>query len=142
MTPNAPLPEAGGTAAGGGCHRAGGDGAGDDVWILMWHRDAVTEREAIRDPRERVALMHVCEKLRATGARLPFPHQSAVRGAQGHGLRELRPQAGRSPWRALYRRVDRAAFVVLAVGPEASKDPRGFRSAIDRATRRFEAGGR
>jgi hypothetical protein len=42
------------------------------------------------------------DKLRELGPHLPFPHASAVRGNEGAGLRELRPRAGRSPWRAIY----------------------------------------
>ncbi len=42
-------------------------------------------------------------KLGAYGPLLGYPHTSAVRGAEG--LRELRPRAGRSAWRALYRQV-------------------------------------
>jgi putative component of toxin-antitoxin plasmid stabilization module len=66
---------------------------------------------------------------------LPFPHQSSVR--QGEDLRELRPRAGRSAWRAFYRR--RAmVFVIAAVGPEAETDARGFARAIANAVRRLQ----
>jgi len=63
-----------------------------------------------------------------------YPHTSAVRGAEG--LRELRPRAGRSAYRALYRRVGEV-FVVAAVGPEAQSDPRGFDRAVRRAQERL-----
>jgi hypothetical protein len=43
-------------------------------------------------------------------------------------LRELRPRAGRS-LRALYGRVD-DTFVVVAVGPEAQVDHRGFERVV------------
>jgi len=48
----------------------------------------------------------------------------------------LRPQAGKSPWRPLYRKVgDR--FVIAAVGPEAKKNKRGFDKACERAIDRL-----
>jgi len=56
------------------------------------------------------------EKLETFGDRLPYPHQSAVRGAAP--IRELRPRAGRSPWRGFYARAGED-FVLLAIGPEA-----------------------
>jgi hypothetical protein len=65
---------------------------------------------------------------------LDYPHTSAVQGALG--LRELRPRAGRSPWRALYRQVG-DHFVVAAVAPEAQQNPRGFRRACRAAERRL-----
>jgi hypothetical protein len=84
--------------------------------------------------RERVALMHAREKLVALGARLPFPHQSDVRGAPR--LRELRPRAGRSPWRGIYAWVQ-GRFVVLSVGPEAEQDPRGYARSVAQAYERL-----
>jgi hypothetical protein len=80
-------------------------------------------------------VQHVADKLEAMGANLLFPHQSAVRGAPD--LRELRPRAGRSPWRAFYRQVARDVFAVAAVGPEAEVDPQGFRQACQRAKDRL-----
>jgi hypothetical protein len=38
----------------------------------------------------------------------------------------LRPLRGRSPYRAIYRRV-KDVFVIAAICPEAIKDPKGFR---------------
>jgi hypothetical protein len=52
------------------------------------------------------------------------------------GIRELRPRAGRSPWRALYRRVT-DGLVVLAIGPEAQHDKRGFDRAVRLAEERL-----
>jgi hypothetical protein len=57
------------------------------------------------------------------GPLLGYPHTSAVRGAPA--LRELRPRAGRSAYRALYRQIGEV-FVVAAVGPEAQSDPRAL----------------
>lgn len=54
----------------------------------------------------------------------------------GEGLRELRPRAGRSAYRALYRQVGEV-LVVAAVGPEAQSDPRGFNRAVRRAQERL-----
>ncbi len=59
-------------------------------------------------------MLHVVDKLIALGPTLPFPHQSA----------------GRSPWRAFYRRMG-DVFVIAAVGPDVAVNTRGF----DRATR-------
>lgn len=75
------------------------------------------------------------DKLEAFGPRLPFPHQSDVRGSVD--LRELRPRAGRSPWRALYRRTG-DVFVIAAIGPEAQANPQGFRRAVRAAVTRLD----
>lgn len=75
-------------------------------------------------------------KLAVMGESLGFPHSSGVRSIGG-GLRELRPRAGRSPWRAFYRRIgDR--LVVGSIGPEAESDPRGFERALRRAVDRLQ----
>jgi hypothetical protein len=104
------------------------------VWTVRYLEEATRERDALPS-RERLALDHVVDKLQAFGPQLPFPHQSSVRGAPR--LRELRPRAGRSPWRALYARVAEA-FVIAAVGPEATTDPRGFDRAVANALTRLE----
>jgi hypothetical protein len=61
----------------------------------------------------------------------------AVQGEPGKGIRELRPRAGRSPWRPIYRRVSPWRFVILAVAPEAQIDSRGYDVAVVRAAERF-----
>ena len=66
---------------------------------------------------------------------LGHPHTSAVQGAPS--LRELRPRAGRSPWRALYRQVG-DYFVIAAIGPEARKGPPGFARACAAAVERLD----
>jgi hypothetical protein len=104
------------------------------MWEVVYHPDAEAERSEI-PTKERTAIAHVVEKLEALGPELPFPHQSDVRGAKG-GIRELRPRGGRSPWRPLYRRVG-DVFVVLAVGPEAQNDRRGFGRAVSAAEERL-----
>jgi len=108
-------------------------------WQVIWHPEAVIERSEIEDLTERAALQHAGEKLLAEGPRLRFPHQSAVQGDAGRKLRELRPRRGRSPWRALYRQFDKRTLVILAVGPEAQRDKRGFDATVRRATDRFDA---
>src|SRR5436305_2552022 len=90
------------------------------------HPEAVKELDQL-PATERVAILNAVEKLRALGPALGYPHSSAVRDADR--LRELRPRAGRSPWRAFYRQVGKA-FVVAAIGPEAEVDPRGFKRAV------------
>jgi hypothetical protein len=81
-----------------------------------------------------VAVAHARDKLVALGERLPFPHQSAVQGSPP--LRELRPQAGRCRWRAIYAQIG-AGFVILAVGPEAQVDIQGFKRAVREAAGRL-----
>ena len=82
-------------------------------------------------------MLHTAQKLEAAGPRLSHPHSSAVQGDLGQGLRELRPRAGRSRWRPIYRRVSPSTFVILVVAPEAAIDSRGFDDAVDRAVARF-----
>jgi hypothetical protein len=103
------------------------------MWNVVYLGDA--EQEYLGLPKvERNALIHAIEKLEALGPQLGYPHTSAVQGFAG--LRELRPRAGRSPWRALYRRVG-DGFVIAAVGPEAEHDQRGFNQAAGRALARL-----
>ncbi len=97
------------------------------------HPEAEGELQAL-PAAERDAMQNAFEKLEVYGDQLPFPHSSRVRGAAQ--LRELRPRAGRSPWRAFYRRVA-ATLVIGAIGPEAHVDPRGFGSAIRAAEARL-----
>lgn len=85
--------------------------------------------------RERAAMRKAWRKLQATDDQLGFPHTSAVKGA-AEPLRELRPRAGRSPWRSFYRRVG-DTLVVAAIGPEAHADPRGFDRAVKLAIERL-----
>ncbi len=68
-----------------------------------WDQDA--REEVMRLPvAERRAVMSAVAKLEAFGDQLGAPHTSQVKGSRA-GIRELRPRAGRSAWRALYRRV-------------------------------------
>ena len=103
----------------------------------MWHPDADAERDASWPAHEKVAMLHAAQKLEAAGPRLGHPHSSAVRGEVGQGFRELRPRAGRSRWRPIYRRVNPSTFVIFAVGPEAEIDSRGYDAAVARAVERF-----
>jgi hypothetical protein len=106
-------------------------------YVVRWHPEAATERDASWPPEEKVAMQHAVEKLAAAGPRLMHPHSSAVQGAAGKGLRELRPRAGRSRWRPIYRRASPNTFLILAVGPEAQIDQRGFDAAVSLAVARF-----
>lgn len=83
---------------------------------------------------ERKAMVNALDKLALLGDQLGFPHSSQVKGTT---LRELRPRAGRAPWRAFYRRVG-DHYLVAAIGPEALHDPRGFQRAINLAHARLE----
>jgi hypothetical protein len=86
---------------------------------------------------EQAALDHALKKLEAVGIQLGAPHSSSIVGI-GATLRELRPRAGRSPWRAFYRRIG-SVLVVGAIGPEATVDPQGFRRAVNLAIERLDA---
>jgi hypothetical protein len=103
-------------------------------WTVSLHPQAEAELQRI-PAAERVALLNAAQKLEALGPDLEYPHSSAVRDA--NRLRELRPRAGRSPWRGFYRRFG-DVFVLAAVGPEAEADPRGFKRAVVAAERRLE----
>ena len=93
---------------------------------VLFHPAAAAERVTL-EIRERVAVDNAVEKLRAIGIALGSPQSSKIRGAAK--LRELRPRAGRSRTRVLYARV-RDSFVIVAIGPEAGVDPRGFKHAV------------
>src|ERR1700722_12469109 len=95
------------------------------MWVCRYLPEAEKEREALVST-EKEALINAEAKLAALGPLLPFPHSSAVSGA--NRLRELRPRGGRSPWRALYRQIG-DQFVIAAVGPEAKSDRQGFAAA-------------
>lgn len=110
----------------------GGEKAAGPPYEVLWHPDAAAEHRAIEDKAERAAIQHAVQKLVSEGPRLPHPHQSAVKGKDGKGLRELRPRGGRSPWRPLYRQRG-SRFVIAAVGPEAQVNQRGFNAAVRRA---------
>jgi hypothetical protein len=106
-------------------------------YAALWHPAADAERDASWPPAEKVAMLHAVQKLEAAGPRLGHPHSSAVKGEVGQGFRELRPRAGRSRWRPIYRRVNPSTFVIFAVGPEAEIDSRGYDAAVARAVERF-----
>jgi hypothetical protein len=107
-------------------------------YVVVWHPDADAERDASWPAPEKVAMLHAAQKLEGAGPRLGHPHSSAVRGDLGRSFRELRPRAGRSRWRPIYRRVNPSTFVIFAVGPEAEIDSRGYDAAVARAVERFE----
>jgi len=102
------------------------------VWAVVYHPEAERELDGIPVPGERVAVVHAVEKLEALGPELPFPHQSHIEGP----VRELRPRAGRSPWRAFYGRIG-DSFVIASVGPEADVNRRGFARAVQAAADRL-----
>jgi hypothetical protein len=104
------------------------------MWVVAYLPEAELERAGLPKA-DRAALINADAKLAAYGPRLGYPHTSAVLGA--HALRELRPRAGRSAYRALYRQVGEV-FVVAAVGPEAQSDSRGFGRAVRQALERLD----
>jgi hypothetical protein len=104
---------------------------------VVWHPDADAELR-LAPVADQVAMLHAAQKLSAEGPNLRFPHQSAVHGDEGKGLRELRPRSGRSVWRPLYRRVG-DIYVIVAVAPEAQVDSAGFAAAGNRGNERLAA---
>jgi hypothetical protein len=100
-------------------------------WPVRYHPKARVEANGIPE-QERKAIDNAVDKLASLGPSLPFPHSSKVMGEPGGSLRELRPRAGRSPWRCIYQRIG-DVFVIGAVGPEAQKDKAGFNSAVSAA---------
>jgi hypothetical protein len=104
-------------------------------WEVRYHPRARAEADAVPD-RESKAIDSAVDKLASLGPMLPFPHSSKVMGDPGGSLRELRPRAGRSPWRCIYERIG-DVFVIGAVGPEAQKDKAGFERAVSAAKARL-----
>ncbi len=102
---------------------------------VYFHPAARAELDALPAAEQR-AVDHAVEKLEALGSQIPFPHASTVRGAVT--VFELRPRAGRSPWRAFYRQIG-AVMVIAAIGPEARMDARGFARAVAAARERLSA---
>lgn len=78
-------------------------------------------------------MINAMKKLEAGGVTLGAPHTSQVKGST---LRELRPRRGRSPYRALYRRIGET-MVIGAIAPEAEVNRRGFERAVRRAEARL-----
>jgi hypothetical protein len=76
-------------------------------------------------PAERKAMLNALDKLAILGDQPDYPHTSQIKETD---LREVRPRAGRSPWRALYQR-DAGVMLVAAISPEAQHDARGFQRA-------------
>jgi mRNA-degrading endonuclease RelE of RelBE toxin-antitoxin system len=104
------------------------------TWRVVVHPEAREELRVLQ-ARDRLAIENAFDKLAELGDQLGAPHSSSVRGA-GETLREIRPRAGRSRWRALYRRVG-DQFVVAAIGPEAMVNPTEFRRTVARALARL-----
>lgn len=90
----------------------------------------------LREPREHRAATRTIARLLQFGNALGFPDSSSVRSAPVRGIRELRPRRGRSRWRPLYAITENGIYLV-ALAPEASRDPIGFRRAVDRAAERL-----
>jgi hypothetical protein len=118
---------------------AGGDrrpqAAPGGAWVVRYHPKARSEADAVPAHEQR-ALDNAVDKLAALGPLLAFPHSSKVMGDPGGALRELRPRAGRSPWRCIYQRIG-DVFVIAAVAPEAQNDKAGFERAVAAAKTRL-----
>lgn len=97
------------------------------------HPEAEREFYAL-DARESKAMKNALSKLATFGVELRFPHSSRVMGSDR--LWELRPRAGRSRSRALYRVIG-GEVVIGAFAPEFGVDPQAFRRAVARAEARL-----
>ena len=106
------------------------------MWAVEFEPNAEDELLAL-PPREQDAIRKAIAKLRVYGPTLGAPHSSSIVGASG-SLRELRPRAGRSRWRAFYRRIG-DSLVIGAIGPEAEVDHRGFERSSRVAMERLDA---
>jgi hypothetical protein len=84
-----------------------------DSLPVVYDPDAYREYAEVADKKERFSIQTAVAKLRAVGTNLPYPHSSAVKGSS-EGVRELRPRAGNSPYRPLYRRFG-DSLIVLAI---------------------------
>lgn len=103
-------------------------------WTVVVHPQAKKELAALPN-QEKVAVDNAMKKLEALGPDLGYPYLSAVQAA-ADAIRELRPRAGRSPWRVFYRRIGEV-FLVGSIGPEAQVDSRKFNKAVRAAEQRI-----
>ena len=103
------------------------------MWTVVDHPDAEAEFHRL-GAQDAAQVGNVIKKLQVSGPRLPYPHSSSVKGA--NKLRELRPGAGRSVVRPLYRQIG-SVFVIGAYGPEAQYDKKGFKKACRDAEERL-----
>jgi hypothetical protein len=104
-------------------------------WSVRYHPAARAELREL-PAHERKALNSAADKLAVLGPQLPFPHSSKVMGDRGGSLRELRPRARRSSWRAIYTRIA-DTFVIASIAPEAQRNKTGFDRAIAAAKARI-----
>jgi len=101
--------------------------------IVRYHPEAVAELLAYEKALIKKALNSV-SLLQNLGDKTIPPHSDKVAGATK--LRELRPGGGKALIRPLYYRRSTGHYEILAVGPEAVTDPRGFNQAVKRAQKR------
>jgi hypothetical protein len=90
----------------------------------------------LREPREHRAVTRTISRLLQFGDALRFPDSSSAPSSSVRGLRELRPRRGRSRWRPLYM-ITAGGIQFAVLDPEATRDPVGYRRAVDRAAQRL-----
>jgi hypothetical protein len=100
--------------------------------LVTYDAGAVRDFEALKSREERKATFTAVDKLAALGPKLLPPHAKSLKGEPG--LYELRPRAGRSPVRPIYRRTG-DDYVILAVAIAADKAD--FDAAVAKARARF-----
>jgi len=115
--------------------RLGTNTTGDIIGAMeiLFHHAARLEFNSLPES-EKSAMRTAIARLEEFGDQLGARHTSAVQGSAG--LPELRPRRGRSPWRAIYRRVG-PIMVVGAFGPEAQVDRPGFDRTVRLAEQRI-----
>jgi hypothetical protein len=104
------------------------------VAIVRWLDDASAEL-GLLPPGEKASVLKAAEMLEAAGDMLSYPHCSSARG-RGGTVWELRPRRGRSPVRALYRRIGNE-FVIGAVA-RSHEDKRAYNAVLVKARSRLD----
>jgi len=111
-----------------------GSGQSSKPYKVQYHHKAVEELAALRDKRALKAILTIVDILARLGPKTVEPHSKAIKGARK--LRELRPGGGQVAVRPIYLQLDAETFEVLAIGPEAIVDRKGFAAAVLRARER------
>ncbi len=101
------------------------------LYLVTYDAGAVRDLEALKSRQERKATFTAVDKLVALGPKLQPPHTKSLKGEPG--LYELRPRAGKSQVRAIYRRTG-DDYVILAVAIAADKAD--FDAAVAKARAR------
>jgi hypothetical protein len=102
--------------------------------LVIYDAGAVLDLEGLKSREERKATFNAVDKLAQLGRKLVPPHTKSLKGESG--LYELRPRAGSSQVRPIYRRAG-DDYVILAVAIAADKAD--FDAAVVKARARFSS---